>query len=188
MSEVTQILNSLERNDPSNASQLLPLVYHELRSLAKRRLAQEQPGQTLQATALVHEAYMRLVGGQNREAWENRSQFFAAASEAMRRILVDQARQKKSLKRGNEFHRLEMSDSLIVMGDEEASPDDLLALDAALEEFEMVDPERARVVKLRYFSGFTLDETADAMGISLATVKRHWVFARSWLFGKINGR
>ncbi len=188
MNEVTRILNAMEQGDPTGAEELLPLVYQELRQLAKQRLAHELPGQTLQPTALVHEAFLRLVGGQNPTSWDGRGHFFAAAAEAMRRILVDQARRKKSLKRGGKLGRVDLEPDVHIAGPAEASADDLLALDEALAEFETIDPVRARVVKLHYFSGFTQQETAEALGISLATVKRHWVFARSWLFGRIRGK
>lgn len=187
MSDATQILERMERGDPTGANELLVLVYDELRSLARQRLAQELPGQTLQTTALVHEAYLRLVGGQKSTSWDSRGHFFAAAAEAMRRILVDQARRKSSKKRGGEANRVDVELELFASTTESFDPEELLALDDALSQFEAVDPVRARVVKLHYFSGFTLEETAQAMGISLSTVKRHWIFARSWLFGKLNG-
>jgi RNA polymerase sigma factor (TIGR02999 family) len=185
MTEVTRILSQIEDGDPSAADQLLPLVYEELRQLAKHRLAHELPGQTLQSTALVHEAFLRLVGGQNPTSWGGRGHFFAAAAEAMRRILVDQARRKKSLKRGGNLGRVDLEPEMDIAGPAMESADDLIALDEALAEFETIDPVRAQVVKLHYFSGFSQQETADALGISLATAKRHWVFARSWLFGRI---
>ncbi len=185
MSDVTQLLSRIESGDPTGASDLLPLLYEELRQLARQKLAHELPGQTLQATALVHEAYLRLVGGQNPTSWENRAHFFAAAAEAMRRILVDQARHKGSKKRGGNSKRINLDADLAVSGVQGVSPEELISLDEALREFETIDPARARVVKLHYFSGFTLPETAEALGVSLATVKRQWVFARSWLFGKI---
>ena len=185
MNDVTQILSRIENGDPTGANELLPLVYEELRQLAREKLTHELPGQTLQATALVHEAYLRLVGGRNPSSWENRAHFFAAAAEAMRRILVDQARRKGAKKRGGKAKRVSLDAGLAVAGPLGVSAIDLIALDEALQEFEALDPVRARVVKLHYFSGFTLAETADALGVSLATVKRQWVFSRSWLFGKI---
>lgn len=151
-------------------------------------MAHELPGQTLQATALVHEAFLRLVGSQNDSTWENRSHFFGAAAEAMRRILIDQARRKGSLKRGGDVRRVDLEVDIVVPGHSDVSPEELLALDEALREFEAIDPVRARVVKLHYFSGFTLPETAEALGVSLGTVKRQWIFARSWLFGKMRDR
>jgi RNA polymerase sigma factor (TIGR02999 family) len=188
MGDVTQILSRMENGDSTSASELLPLVYDELRQLARRKLAHELPGQTLQATALVHEAYLRLIGGQNPMSWENRAHFFGAAAEAMRRILVDQARRKGSQKRGGDVKQVNMEDDLAVTGPTGISAEELIVLDEALREFETIDPVRARVVKLHYFSGFTLAETAEALGVSLATVKRQWVFARSWLFGRIQER
>jgi RNA polymerase sigma factor (TIGR02999 family) len=180
MTDVTQILSRIEKGDPTGTSELLPLVYEELRALARQRLTHEKPGQTLQATALVHETYLRLVGGQNANTWESRAHFFGAAAEAMRRILVDQARRKGSQKRGGGIDRIDGLDELVIVGPE-IDPIELLELDEALKEFEAIDPVRARVVKLHYLSGFTLAETADAMGVSTATVKRHWIFSRSWL-------
>jgi RNA polymerase sigma factor (TIGR02999 family) len=188
MSDVTRILNQIENGDPTAAEQLLPLVYEELRVLARRRLANEPAGQTLQPTALVHEAYLRLVGGDTEVRWDNRGHFFAAAAEAMRRILVDQARKKHSKKRGGGARRLPLEANAPLDTPESDLADDMLALDEALREFETLDPLRDNVVKLHYFSGLTLPETAQALGISLATVKRYWVYARSWLFGKIQGR
>ncbi len=189
MSDVTQILSRIERGDPTGASELLPLVYEELRQLARSKLAHELPGQTLQATALVHEAYLRLAGGgQSTPSWESRAHFFGAAAEAMRRILIDQARRKGSAKRGGDAKRVDLETDVVAPGPAGVSPEELIELDEALQEFEEIDPVRARVVKLHYYSGFTLPETADALGVSLATVKRHWVFARSWLFGKIRDR
>ncbi len=185
MSDVTEILSRMENGDPTGAHELLPLVYDELRQLARQRLAHELPGHTLQATALVHEAYLRLVGGRNPSSWENRAHFFGAAAEAMRRILVDQARRKCALKRGADAQRVQLDEDLMLIVSTGDSPKELLALDEALREFEAIDPFRASVVKLHYFSGLTLVETAEALGVSLATVKRQWVFARSWLFGKI---
>ncbi|MCA9192048.1 MAG: sigma-70 family RNA polymerase sigma factor [Planctomycetales bacterium] len=188
MSDVTQILNRIENHDPSGASELLPLVYEELRQLARNKLARERSGQTLQATALVHEAYLRLVDNENKSAWENRAHFFGAAGEAMRRILVEQARRKNAVKRGGNANRVCLNEELIVTGPVDISPEELIALDEALQEFEAIDPIRARVVKLHYYSGFTLPETAEALGVSLATVKRQWVFSRAWLFGKLRDR
>jgi RNA polymerase sigma factor (TIGR02999 family) len=185
MSDVTEILSRIESGDPTGANELLPLVYEELRQLARSKLAHELPGQTLQATALVHEAYLRLTGGQCTQSWESRAHFFGAAAEAMRRILVDQARRKGSLKRGGEAKRMNLEEDIVVPGHTGVSHEELIALDEALKEFEAIDPMRARVVKLHYYSGFTLPETAEALGVSLATVKRQWVFARSWLFGKM---
>ena len=187
MSDVTHILSQIKSGDPLAAEQLLPLVYDELRKLAAARLAQEAPGQTLQATALVHESYLRLVGSAEREqAWENRGHFFAAAAEAMRRILIEQARSKHRQKRGGGALRVSLeAAATLTLGDESAD-DDLLALDAALTQLEAEAPEKAQVVKLRYFAGLTLEQTAASLGISLATVKRHWVYARAWLYGALH--
>lgn len=187
VSEVSRILCAIQDGDPRAAERLLPLVYEELRRLAAQRVALEKPGQTLQATALVHEAYLRLVGpGQEQPRWDGRGHFFAAAAEAMRRILIDQARRKKSKKAGGQMRRVDLNDDALAAPSDEQDPDQLLALDAALKEFELEDPFKARLVKLRYFAGLSLAEAAAAMGISLATAKRHWVYARSWLYGKVN--
>lgn len=188
MDEVTKILNRIEQGDPKGSSELMVLVYDELRNLARHKLSHELPGQTLQATALVHEVYLRLVGQRDSSTWENRAHFFGAAAEAMRRILIDQARRKNALKHGGGAKRVELEDDLVLPGHPGVAPEELIALDEALQEFEAIDPVRARVVKLHYYSGFTLPETAEALGVSLATVKRQWVFARSWLFGKMRDR
>jgi RNA polymerase sigma factor (TIGR02999 family) len=188
MSEVTQFLSAIEQGDPRAAEQLLPLVYDELRKLAAQRLAQEKPGQTLQATALVHEAYLRLVGVGANPCWENRGHFFAAAAEAMRRILIDEARRKHSRKRGGDLRRVELDAGALLAAAEDDATEDLLALDEALNQLESEDPFKARLVKLRYFAGLSLAQAAAALGISTATTKRHWVYARSWLYGKVHGR
>lgn len=188
MPQVTQILNVIEAGDPHAAEQLLPLVYDELRQLARARLAHEQPGLTLQPTALVHEAYLRLVGNTGDSSWENRGHFFAAAAEAMRRILIDQARRKHSLKRGGQAARIEFDSSVAPPAPENGTAFDLLALDEALRQFEEEDPVRAQLVKLKYFAGLSIEETAQAMGISSATAKRHWIYARAWLYGKLENR
>jgi RNA polymerase sigma factor (TIGR02999 family) len=185
MSDITQILNAIDKGDPHAAEQLLPLVYDELRKLAAQRLAQEKPGQTLQATALVHEAYVRLVG---EPQFDNRGHFFAAAAEAMRRILIDRARRAGSRKRGGDRRRVELDAGALFAAPEQPPADDLLALDEALQQFEAEEPQKARLVKLRYFAGLSLEETAAAMSISVATAKRHWIYARSWLYGKLRGR
>jgi RNA polymerase sigma factor (sigma-70 family) len=202
MSDVTRILSQIEQGDPAAAEQLLPLVYDELRKLAAARLAQEKPGQTLQATALVHEAYLRLVGpgvrgqepsvGQSppdsrspTPGWESRGHFFAAAAEAMRRILVDAARTKGSLKRGGDRERVDLPQIARPAGEE---PLDLLALDEALQLLEQQHPEKAKLVKLTYFAGLTLEQAAAAAGISRATAERRWAYARAWLFGKLRER
>jgi RNA polymerase sigma factor (TIGR02999 family) len=188
MSDVTHIFCAIEQGDPHAAEQLLPLVYDELRKLAAQRLGQEQPGQTLQATALVHEAYLRLVDAERAQNWDSRGHFFAAAAEAMRRILIDQARRKQSCKRGGDRRRVELDAAAVLAAPEEDTAEDLLALDEALRQFEAEEPLRARLVKLRYFAGLSLPEAAQALGVSVATAKRHWVYARSWLYGKIRER
>ena len=180
MSEVSHMLSQIESSDPSAAEQLLPLVYDELRKLAASRLAQERPGQTLQATALVHEAYLRLVsGGERAVCWEHRGHFFAAAAEAMRRILVERARHKGRGKRGGHLRRVEFTGAETTVG---SHREDILALDEALTALAQAHPEKAELVKLRYFAGLTGDEAAHALGISPATADRHWTFARAWLF------
>jgi len=192
MSDVTSILSAIEQGDPHAAEQLLPLVYDELRKLAAQKLVQEKPGQTLEATALVHEAYLRLIGdqpaAQAREHWDSRGHFFSAAAEAMRRILVDQARRKHSQKRGGTLRRVELDEGAFLAAPEKQAEENLLALDEALQELEKEEPAKARLVKLRYFAGMSLEDAAKSLGISLATAKRHWVYARSWLYGKIQGQ
>jgi RNA polymerase sigma factor (TIGR02999 family) len=185
MNDVTQVLDAIARGDPHAADRLLPLVYDELRRLAAQRLAHEAPGQTLQATALVHEAYLRLVGGGDpAKPWNGRGHFFAAAAEAMRRILVENARRRRSLKRGGGLVRQNLDDLQL------AAPqpaEDLLALDDALDRLAVVDPVKAELVKLRYFAGMTIEEAADALGISSATAKRSWAYARAWLYQAVGG-
>ena len=188
MSDVTQILNAIEAGDGHAAEQLLPLVYEELRRLAAQRLSQEQPGQTLQATALVHEAYLRLVARGDAAAprdqfWNGRGHFFAAAAEAMRRILVERARHRRSEKAGGDRRRVELGD--VETPDRDA--DDLLALDEAMAELERLDRRKAEVVKLRFFGGLTLDQVAEALGISPSTADNDWAYARSWLKLKVSG-
>src|SRR5262245_61494717 len=178
MSEVTRILSAIEQGDPSAAEQLLPLVYEELRKLAGQKLARERPGQTLQATALVHEAYLRLVEGDEAPHFNSRGHFFAAAAEAMRRILVDQARRKLSLRRGGDLRRHPIGDREI----EAPEPSvDVLAVHEALERFRGVDATAARIVELRYFAGLTIPQAAEALGISTSTADRSWAYARAWL-------
>jgi RNA polymerase sigma factor (TIGR02999 family) len=186
MSEVTRILSAIERGDPHVAEDLLPLVYDELRQLAAQKLASEKPGQTLQATALVHEAYLRLVDVEKAQHWDSRGHFFAAAAEAMRRILIDQARRKQSHKRGGSLQRVELNAGARLAAPDDQPAEDLLALDEALRQFEAEDPLKARLVKLRYFAGLSLADAAAALGISVATAKRHWLYARSWLYGQIH--
>jgi RNA polymerase sigma factor (TIGR02999 family) len=183
MSDVTRILARIDSGDPSAAEQLLPLVYAELRKLAAARLAHEKPGQTFQATALLHEAYVRLVEGAADQKWDSRAHFFAAAAEAMRRILIDAARTKASLKRGGNLKRVELSNQPAAF---DANRIDLLALDEALQRLEAEQPDKARLVKLRYFAGCSLEESAKMLGISRATAQRHWAYARAWLFGQLN--
>jgi len=182
MSEVTHILSAIEQGDPHAAEQLLPLVYDELRKLAAQRMAQEKPGQTLDATALAHEAYLRLVDVEKAQQWNSSGHFFAAAAEAMRRILVDQARHKQSQRQGGGCRRQDVEHLQI------AAPEpslDLLAVNEALERFEKLDPVKARLVKLRYFAGLTIPQAADALGISPTTADRHWSYARAWLHAEL---
>jgi len=179
MSDVTRILNAIERGDAKATDELLPLVYEELRLLAAQKLSHETPGQTLQATALVHEAYLRLVGDEP-QSWENRGHFFAAAAEAMRRILVETARQKGRVKHGGALRRIELGEST-VSTPEDRAPEDLVALDEALTRFARKEPLKAELVKLRYFAGLTIPQAAETLGISHATAERHWVYARCWL-------
>jgi RNA polymerase sigma factor (TIGR02999 family) len=182
MSDVTRILSAIEQGDPHAADKLLPLVYNELRKLAAQKLAQEKPGQTLQPTALVHEAYVRLVGQDNAQEWANRGHFFAAAAEAMRRILVENARRKRSRKRGGGRARQNLD------GLELAAPtlnEDLLALDGALNRLAEKDPIKAELIKLRHFAGLTIEEAAKALGVSMTTANRYWAYARAWLHQQI---
>jgi RNA polymerase sigma factor (TIGR02999 family) len=188
MSEVTRILSAIEYGDPCAAEQLLPLVYDELRRLAAQKLAQEKPGQTLQATALVHEAYTRLVGGGEAVCqdlrWDSRGHFFAAAAEAMRRILIDRAREKRSQKRGGGRKRLDIDAINLAT---QATPDQLLAVDDALAKLTSEDPAASRLVELRYFAGLTVEEAGKALGMSTATAYRHWKYARAWLHSELLG-
>ena len=179
MNEVTQILSAIEQGDPHAAEQLLPLVYDELRKLAAVRLAREGAGHTLQPTALVHEAYLRLVGGEQIQDWDSRGHFFAAAAEAMRRILIDQARHKQTRKAGGGGCRLDLDDiePALVEGNE----DRLLDLDEALRQLEAEDPRKAELVKLRFFAGLTAEQAAAALGVSTSTAEKDWAYARSWL-------
>lgn len=179
MSDVTQILQSLKKDDPRAAEELMPLVYEELRKLAASRMAREAPGQTWQATELVHEAWRRLSDGQQ---WDSRGHFFAAAAEAMRRILVDNARRKKALKRGSQPEKVELSEVNVIA---ESEDDELLAVHEALEGLSREDPVVAELVKLRFFAGLDIDEAALALDISRSTAKRHWNFARAWLYRAI---
>ncbi len=183
MSEVTRILDAVVKGDPNAASQLLPLVYEELRRLAARKLAREKPGQTLDATALVHEAYLRLVGDkEERRAFKDRGHFFAAAATAMRRILIDRARRKQTQKRGGRLHRQPLGAVAAPEPDE-----NLLALDDALEKLAAQDPLKAKLVELRYFAGLSGEHAAEVLGISATTADRHWAYARAWLRAEIHG-
>lgn len=176
MSDVTRILSAIEQGDPQASEQLLPLVYEELRQLAAQKMAQENPGQTLQATALVHEAYLRLVGSESQPAYRDRGHFFAAAATAMRRILIDNARRKRADKRGGNSARVPLDDLAA------ATPDgELLALEDALQKLAANDPLKAQLVEMRYFAGMTVDQAALVLGISASTADRHWTYARAWL-------
>jgi RNA polymerase sigma factor (TIGR02999 family) len=187
MSEVTRILEAIERGEPQAADQLLPLVYNQLRRLAAQKLAQEKPGQTLDATALVHEAYLCLVESERRGSsppWNSRGHFFAAAAEAMRRILIDNARRKRTRKHGGQRQQVNL-DAVAVLT---AGPDDdLLALDDALTRLAQEDPTKAELVKLRYFAGLSVQQAAEALGISRATADRYWAYAKAWLYCAISG-
>lgn len=183
MTDVTQILSRIDAGDPTAANDLLPLVYNELRKLAAAKLAQEKPGQTFQATALVHEAYLRLVDGDSVQHWDSRGHFFAAAAEAMRRILVDNARKKQSLRRGGSVKRLPLEH----LEPSAIGPDEnLLALDEALVRLEQLDKIKAELVKLRYFAGLTIPQAAKALGVSTTTANRYWTYARAWLHEELN--
>ena len=183
MSEVTHILAAVERGDAHAAEALLPLVYNELRKLATARMAAEAPGQTLQATALVHDAYVRLVDDANVQSWNSRGHFFAAAAEAMRRILVEQARRKRRKKHGGGLRRVDLDEALSL-----AEPaDDLLNLDEALSRLAAIDPLAAKLVTLRYFTGLAMPEAADALGISLRSAERNWTYAKTWLHRELTG-
>jgi RNA polymerase sigma factor (TIGR02999 family) len=181
MDDAIRLLNASAQGDPHAADELLPLVYGELRRLAAQKLAQEAPGQTLEATALVHEAYLRLVGD-SRDAWDNRRHFFAAAAEAMRRILVERARRKRRLRHGGGKKRLDLDEACSLV---QPPSQDLLALDEALTRLVALNPARAEVVKLRFFAGLTMSEVAQALAISLPTAERYWAFARTWLYAEL---
>ena len=183
-SSVTQILGQIESGDPAAAEQLLPLIYDELRKLAAVRLAQEKPGQTLQATALVHEAYIRLVDVEKAQHWNGRGHFFGAAAEAMRRILVEQARRKSGPKAGGRQQRVELSD---ISPELPGSQFDILALSEALDGLAAVDPRAAELVKLRFFIGFTRQQAAEALGVSIATADNDWAYAKGWLQAELSG-
>jgi RNA polymerase sigma factor (TIGR02999 family) len=184
MSDVTRILSQIDAGDPSAAEQLLPLVYDELRKLATARLAQEKPGQTLQATALVHEAYVRLVDVEKSQHWDSRGHFFSAAAEAMRRILIDRARAKGCEKRGGNLQRVDLDAISLATT---LAPDQFLLVDDALVKLSLDDPTAAELVKLRYFAGLTVDEAGQALGVSTTTAYRHWNYARAWLYREFWG-
>jgi RNA polymerase sigma factor (TIGR02999 family) len=183
MTDVTRILSAIERGEPHAAGQLLPLVYDELRRLAAEKMANERPGQTLQATALVHEAYLRLVGPGEAPHWDGRAHFFAAAAEAMRRILVENARRKRRLKRGGDRRRVDLEQAEAVA---DAPGEDLLALGEALDLLAAEDGPKAELVKLRYFAGLSVGEAARCLGISRATADRYWAYARAWLYDRLH--
>lgn len=183
MTDVTRILNAIEQGDARAADKLLPVVYQELRRLAAYKLSHEAPGQTLQATALVHEAYIRLVGSEAQD-WSSRTHFFTAAAEAMRRILIDNARRKQRLKRGGGQQKVNLNDAELAI---EGPSDDLIALDEALVKLASIDKEKADLVKLRYFAGLTLKQAASILHLSERTAKRHWTHARAWLYRQITG-
>ena len=186
MTDVTRILNAIEQGDSQAVSELLPLVYEELRLLAAQKLSKERPGLTLQATALVHEAYLRLVGTDN-PGWDSQGHFFAAAAEAMRRILIEDARRKKYQRHGGKKNRVTLNESL-ENEDKTICPEDLLALDEALQKLEREDKTKAELVKLRFFAGLTGDQAAKSLGISHATAERYWAYARSWLRLEVMGK
>jgi RNA polymerase sigma factor (TIGR02999 family) len=185
VSDVTQILDRAQQGDPKAAEQLLPLVYDELHKLAALKMAHEQPGQTLQATALVHEAWLRLVGSEEQKAWNSRGHFFAAAAEAMRRILVDRARQKARVRHGGGLERADLEHVTLATEDADGT---VLAVHDALEKLALESPQKAEIVKLRYFTGLEHEEIAQTLGISEPTVRRHWAFARSWLYAELKGK
>ena len=184
MSDVTEILSQIDKGDPAAAQQLLPLVYDELRRLAAAKLAAEKPGQTLQATALVHEAYLRLVDVERAASWDSRGHFFSAAAESMRRILVERARAKGRIKRGGDRHRFSIDDVDAVAN---ATPVQLLAIDEAMERLRREDPEVFELVRLRYFAGLSVPQAANVMGVSTATAYRYWNYARAWLHAELLG-
>jgi RNA polymerase sigma factor (TIGR02999 family) len=182
MNDVTRILSAIEQGDPHAAEQLLPLVYEELRQLAAQKLALEKPGQTLQATALVHEAYLRLVGSEPVQRWDSRGHFFAAAAEAMRRILLNRARDKKRLKRGGQHRRVNLDKVEIAL---DTDDEHLIAIDEALSRLAAEDPGAAQLVNLRFFAGLTLKEAANSLGLALRTAERQWTYARAWLYARL---
>jgi len=184
MSELARIIRAIDSGDRKAGDELLPLVYQELRQLAAHKMANEAPGHTLQPTALVHEAWLRLAGNEN-QRWENRAHFFGAAAEAMRRILIDNARRKRTIRHGGENERVDLEGVEITAT---ADDDELLAVNEALEKFATIDKQKAELVKLRYFVGMTIEQAAEASGISVATAKRHWAYARAWLHQEIRNQ
>jgi RNA polymerase sigma factor (TIGR02999 family) len=185
MNEVTRVLSAIEGGDPHAAEQLLPLVYGELRKLAAQKLAQEKPGQTLEATALVHEAYLRLVDVKKVQHWQSRAHFFAAAAEAMRRILIESARRKRRLKRGGNRERVDLDDAGVVST---AAPDELLIIDEAIAKLAAEDPQAAQLVRLRYFAGLSVEDAAEMCGLSRSSAYEHWSYARAWLHNELYGK
>lgn len=184
MTDVTRILNAIEQGDAQAADELLPLIYEELRVLAAQKLSHELPGQTLQATALVHEAYIRLVKGGDQD-WQNRGHFFKAAAEAMRRILIENARRKRTSKRGGDRKRVGLSESILT-GKDYTALDEIIALDEALEKLERKEQLKADLIKLRFYAGLTIEQSAKSLGISLTTAKTHWAYARAWLLREVS--
>lgn len=182
MNDVTRILSAIDQGDPHAAAELLPLVYAELRKLAAEKMAKEKPGQTLQATALVHEAYLRLVQGEKSQRWDSRGHFFAAAAEAMRRILIDAARSKASCKRGGAWKRIDLNRADLASL---AAPDDLVTLDDTLEKLARSDPNAAQLVKLHFFAGLSVDQAGELLGFSRSTAYERWTFARAWLHSEL---
>jgi RNA polymerase sigma factor (TIGR02999 family) len=185
MADITQILSEIERGNSIATEELLPLLYDELRRLAAQKLASEKPGHTLQATALVHDVYLRLVNVEKAQHWDGRGHFFAAAAEAMRRILVDQARKKRALRRGGSAKRIALEEVQLAVI---SSDDDLLALESALRRLEEIDKTKADLVKLRYFAGLTIPQAAEALGVSITTANRYWAYARAWLHEELDVR
>jgi len=185
MQNVTRVLEAIEQGDAHAAEQLLPLVYDELRKLAGQKMAQESAGQTLQATALVHEAYIRLIGGADQPGWDNRGHFFAAAAEAMRRILIDNARRKGRVKRGDSRKRVDLDDADLISV---AAPDELLLIDEAIARLALEDARAAQLVRLRYFAGLSVEDAAEMSGLSRSTAYEHWSYARAWLHAELYGR
>lgn len=186
MSDVTQILVAIQGGDARRTEELFPLVYDELRRIASQKLAGERPGMTLQATSLVHEVFVRLVDVSRAPSWSSRGHFFAAAAEAMRRILIEEARRRQRVKRGGGRRRVSLDEAATLVGQDVHTAEDILALDEVLTRFEQTAPDEARLVKLRYFAGLTIDQAAQSLGISAATAKRQWVYARSWLYRQLS--